>query len=118
MADRHYAPRADVWLFDTAQRAEIEEALERWHAERQRDDQGAVPVHALVRTGPLGHGDRLLPDHVQQRRMPDDPAAYARTLYSALHDADQANAGLILIEAPPDAPGWDGVRDRLTRAAR
>ena len=118
MADRHYAPRADVWLFDTAQRAEIEEALERWHAERQRDDQGAVPVHALVRTGPLGNGDRPLPDHVQQRLMPDDPATYARTLYSALHDADQANAGLILIEAPPDAPGWDGVRDRLTRAAR
>jgi L-threonylcarbamoyladenylate synthase len=105
MADRHYAPRADVWLFDPAQQPEIAAAL------AQRGD-GAGTVTALLRTTTLG-----LPDRTQVR-MPDDPAAYARALYAALHTADAAGASLIVIERPPADDRWAGLRDRLTRAAR
>ncbi len=50
-------------------------------------------------------------------RMPREPAAYAERLYAALRELDGAGCEAILIEAPPQAPGWEAVRDRLSRAA-
>lgn len=49
-------------------------------------------------------------------RMPRDPNAYASRLYAALRDLDTAGCEEILVEAPPDAPEWAAVRDRLQRA--
>lgn len=49
-------------------------------------------------------------------RMPRDPHAYAQRLYAALRELDTAGCARILVEAPPDAPEWDAVRDRLRRA--
>ncbi len=49
-------------------------------------------------------------------RMPRDPADYARKLYAALRELDSADREQILIEAPPDAPEWAAVLDRLRRA--
>jgi L-threonylcarbamoyladenylate synthase len=49
-------------------------------------------------------------------RMPRDPHAYAQRLYAALRELDSAGCERILVEAPPDAPEWDAVRDRLRRA--
>jgi L-threonylcarbamoyladenylate synthase len=51
-------------------------------------------------------------------RMPRDPQAYAQKLYGALRELDGANCEEILVEAPPDAPEWAAVRDRLARACR
>ena len=103
-----------MWLFERTQASEIQTAL----ATRVRDGAADVRIHALLRTiSP----DALVDDTatVHETRMPDDAASYARALYAALHDADTAGAGLVLIEAPPaDDSHWDGVRDRLTRAAR
>jgi L-threonylcarbamoyladenylate synthase len=48
-------------------------------------------------------------------RMPRDPGAYAQRLYAALRELDDAGCELILIEAPPEAPEWAAVRDRLRR---
>ena len=49
--------------------------------------------------------------------MPHDAAAFARALYAALHRGDAAGAELIVVEAPPEAPEWSGIADRLRRAA-
>ncbi len=49
-------------------------------------------------------------------RMPREPKAYAQKLYAALRELDSARCEMILIEAPPEAPEWAGVRDRLMRA--
>jgi L-threonylcarbamoyladenylate synthase len=49
-------------------------------------------------------------------RMPRDPHAYARKLYAALRELDTAGCDEILIEAPPEAPEWAAVGDRLKRA--
>jgi L-threonylcarbamoyladenylate synthase len=49
-------------------------------------------------------------------RMPRDPQAYAHKLYGALRELDAAGCEEILIEAPPQAPEWAAVRDRLQRA--
>jgi len=49
--------------------------------------------------------------------MPAEPAAYAHDLYAALRELDQADAKVIVIEAPPTDAAWHGVNDRLRRAA-
>jgi L-threonylcarbamoyladenylate synthase len=49
-------------------------------------------------------------------RMPREPQGYAQKLYAALRELDEARCESILIEAPPEAPEWAGVRDRLLRA--
>ena len=49
-------------------------------------------------------------------RMPRDPLAYAQKLYAALRELDSAGCAGILIEAPPEAPEWAAVGDRLKRA--
>ena len=51
-------------------------------------------------------------------RMPRDPQTYARKLYAALRELDTARCEEILVEAPPEAPEWAAVRDRLKRACR
>ena len=50
-------------------------------------------------------------------RLPSDPELYARGLYASLRSLDKSGAYAILAETPPPEPAWDGVRDRLTRAA-
>jgi L-threonylcarbamoyladenylate synthase len=51
------------------------------------------------------------------RRMPDDAAETARQLFAVLREFDGAGVKLIWVETPPDAPEWEGVHDRLRRAA-
>jgi L-threonylcarbamoyladenylate synthase len=50
-------------------------------------------------------------------RMPDDPVAYARRVYSVLHDLDQENWPWIAVEAPPETSAWAAIADRLKRAS-
>lgn len=52
-----------------------------------------------------------------QRTMPREPLAYARELYSALHDLDRLGFETIFVERPPTTPEWAAVWDRLTRAS-
>jgi L-threonylcarbamoyladenylate synthase len=112
MADRHYAPRADVWLFDATQVDEINAALAARSASPTRQ---AGAIVALIRRAPPLHDAAI-----RMTRMPDDAANYARALYAALHEADALGASLIVIERPPEGDGdaWIGIRDRLARAAR
>jgi len=49
--------------------------------------------------------------------MPADPAAAAHELFSVLRGFDAAGARQIWVEQPPPDPEWEGVSDRLKRAA-
>jgi hypothetical protein len=49
--------------------------------------------------------------------MPLDAASAAHELFSVLRDFDAAGMRSIWIEQPPPGPDWEGVRDRLSRAA-
>jgi L-threonylcarbamoyladenylate synthase len=51
------------------------------------------------------------------RRMSDDAAIAAQQLFATLRELDQPDIKLIWVETPPEDPVWDGVRDRVTRAA-
>jgi L-threonylcarbamoyladenylate synthase len=46
-----------------------------------------------------------------------DPHAFARDLYSNLRQLDKLKLDQIIVEAPPEDSHWDGIRDRLVRAA-
>jgi len=47
----------------------------------------------------------------------EDAKRYAHDLYANLRRLDQSGANRILVEAPPQAPQWEAVNDRLARAA-
>ncbi len=51
------------------------------------------------------------------RTMPAAPDTYAHDLYAALRAMDHAGGDVIVVEAPPLTEEWDGVNDRLRRAA-
>lgn len=57
------------------------------------------------------------PAGVAWRSLPADPAAAAHELFAALRGFDATGATQVWVERPPPGPEWDGVRDRLTRAA-
>lgn len=48
--------------------------------------------------------------------MPNDPAEYARQLYSVLHAMDAAPGDAIVVAEPPNTDAWAAVWDRLRRA--
>lgn len=99
--ESHYAPRAQVRLMPAAQ---LQAAL---------DLLGADAKHiAIYARSPLKAG-RAQP----LRRMPTDAAAAAQELFAVLRELDATGVRLIWVETPPEGAEWDGVRDRLQRAA-
>ena len=98
----HYAPNAKVRLMDA--RA-IQTAL---------DVLGADAAHIAVYARSIV---RIQSSRLVYRRMPDDALATAQQLFAVLRDFDAQGVKLIWVETLPDAPQWDGVRDRLARAA-
>ena len=49
--------------------------------------------------------------------MPAEPADYGRLLYATLRRFDHEHFDRLLMEAPPDEPGWMAIADRLQRAS-
>jgi L-threonylcarbamoyladenylate synthase len=58
-----------------------------------------------------------LSHRVALHAMPQDPAVCAHQLFAQLRSFDAQGVAQIWVETPPLIPAWDGVRDRLTRAA-
>ncbi len=48
--------------------------------------------------------------------LPTTPAAYAKRLYAALHEADSHGVSEIIVERPPGQGAWEAIVDRLRRA--
>ncbi len=49
--------------------------------------------------------------------LPADPDGYAHGLYASLREMDARHADVILVERPPQDAAWQGINDRLRRAA-
>ncbi|MFG5410241.1 Sua5 family C-terminal domain-containing protein [Piscinibacter sakaiensis] len=73
----------------------------------------AAPGVAVYSRSPLPAPARGL----RWRPMPATAEAAARELFAVLRDFDAEGMRLIWVEEPPPGPEWDGVRDRLQRAA-
>jgi L-threonylcarbamoyladenylate synthase len=105
MLPRPYSPRARLvlWKWESEQ-----ELLNRIKAEGCKCSETHVVAYGRIPSGSGGE---------QVSVVPHDFEAYARALYAELHRCDNENAKLIVVEAPPDSPEWQGIADRLKRAA-
>ena len=114
----HYAPRAPLRLMPAAA---LRDALRLW-------------VDAQAAVGPTRPGEAASPAvprlavYSRTVRVPQAPGLVARTmpvapraaafeLFAVLRELDALGVALIWVEQPPASADWDGVRDRLQRAA-
>ena len=88
--DRHYAPRTPTFL-------------------------GMPQQQPSGDWGWLGFDGRGAP---QERLLPRQANEYARQLYAALRELDEAQLDFIAVEPPPRRPEWEAVWDRLQRACQ
>lgn len=102
--DSHYAPRTPVALVDPDRMQELSQK-----------------ISAAGRRFALMYFSSL-PQSILQRacalfKLPATPDGFAHDLYAALRQLDPAGADIILVESPPASNEWQGVNDRLSRAA-
>jgi len=101
----HYAPRAKLVVLEWRDDADLASQLSTF-------DSPLPKCHVIAHThipSATGLGGVSV--------IPHDAEAFARAIYAELHQCDEAGAQWIVVESPPEAPGWDGIADRLRRAA-
>lgn len=105
LLDKHYSPRARLIVAQWRTPAEAILLAQRSGA-------------PLNKTSVIAH-EIIPPDDTfaSVSVIPQDAEAYARALYGELHRLDALGVELIIVEAPPEGPRWEGIRDRLRRAA-
>ena len=99
--EAHYAPRTPVALVPSTEFLATAAQL----------------ASAGKRIAMMRHSTGSLPEAMALFALPDTPEGYAHDLYAALRSLDGAGADVILIEQPPSDQEWQGVNDRLRRAA-
>jgi len=102
--ESHYAPTAKVRLMSSA---EWQKALLALGPHTQNLALWSVqkPSHESMGAGLIW------------RAMPSNATQAAHDLFSVLRNFDARGVRTIWIETPPETPEWEGVRDRLNRAA-
>ncbi len=98
----HYAPQATLRLMDAKA---LQTALDLLGSDAKN-----IAIYARAPLKPLS-------SHIILRRMPSDAIATAQQLFAVLREFDAQNVRLIWVETVPPDAAWDGVRDRLQRAA-
>ena len=102
MLESHYAPKAKLRLMDAKA---LQTALDIL-------DTDAKNIAVYSRQQMHSASTTIL-----FRRMPEDATQAAQQLFATLRELDQPDIKLIWLETPPEDAVWDGVRDRVTRAA-
>jgi len=100
--ESHYAPNAKVRLMS---RTELQAALDLLGSQG-RD----IAIYARSRL-------RCNAPSIRVYTMPPDAIAAAQALFADLRMMDTTGVKLIWVETPDNTPDWEGVHDRLRRAA-
>jgi len=102
---KHYAPKAKLVVLN-------------WH------DETDLKAWLLIRHAPLVACHIIAHTRIPLRLgtanvsvIPRDAEAFARAIYAELHRCDEAGAEWIVVEALPESQEWQGLADRLRRAA-
>ena len=105
--ESHYAPMAKVQLMSAV---DLQKAI---------DDCAKAAAHTTVAV--WSRSSVQVPDssahQIKCQSMPAMAQDCAHQLFAQLRSFDAQGVGHIWVESPPQTPEWDGVRDRLTRAA-
>lgn len=107
LLNTHYAPDTPLFLVS---RTELRRTLHQIVAAGD----GPAGVMLLSPKGELLEGN---PKDWVLISMPASPEAYAKRLYAELHHLDALGLRAIYCEMPPSESAWEGVNDRLSRAA-
>jgi L-threonylcarbamoyladenylate synthase len=102
---KHYAPKARLLILSWGNDADLKSQIA-----NHKLKIGICHVIAHTHIPSVEHFARV-------SVIPHDAEAFARAIYTELHRCDEAGAGLIVIETPPELPEWSGIADRLRRAA-
>jgi L-threonylcarbamoyladenylate synthase len=105
----HYAPAAKVQLMTAL---ELQHAMDA-HSSAKTTAAGTV---AIWSRSPVKQPNDTVAQFIWQS-MPASASDCAHQLFAQLRSFDAQGVAQIWVEAPPLTPEWDGVRDRLTRAA-
>lgn len=93
----HYSPTTPIRLFDS------KSDLLAFSETQMRS------AALLIGEGTIAHGPTY--------HLSDNADDAAEHLYETLHKMDALSLELLLIEMPPNKPGWFAIRDRLSRAS-
>jgi L-threonylcarbamoyladenylate synthase len=104
----HYAPHAQLRLMDAQA---LQHALQALPDAPSPPNAAAIAIYARSTLTNFGNKP------VMVQRMPADAVAAAQALFAALRALDARGVEQIWVEQPPADLAWDGVRDRLQRAA-
>jgi len=117
LLQKHYSPKAKMLVLGWVDEADLQTQLSVFNAVKERGPHG--PLRPQF-SGCFVIAHTHIPSaekFAQVSVIPHDAEAYARAIYAELHRCDTAGAKLIVVEAPPETPGWAGIADRLRRAA-
>jgi L-threonylcarbamoyladenylate synthase len=105
LLQKHYSPKARLLVLNWRDDRDLQSQI--------RSSQFATRNCFVIAHTKIPSGE----DFADVSVMPHDAEAFARALYAELHRCDAAGAAVIAVEAPPAAPEWSGIMDRLRRAA-
>ena len=111
--ESHYAPMARVQLMSAV---DLQKVIDAYVREPVASNDNAHPTVAVWARSPV----QVPATHVNQfkcQAMPASAQDCAHQLFAQLRSFDTQGVAHIWVETPPLSPEWDGVRDRLTRAA-
>jgi L-threonylcarbamoyladenylate synthase len=115
----HYAPTAKVELMAAA---DLQNAINVYSSVNAKTSGNAAGVGTAVGQVAIWSRSAMqLPhsevSHFKLQVMPESASDCAHQLFAQLRSFDTQGVAHIWVEIPPQTPDWDGVRDRLTRAA-
>ncbi|MBX7219222.1 MAG: threonylcarbamoyl-AMP synthase [Blastocatellia bacterium] len=106
---KHYAPKAEVLLQPFGQPETIAETIRAMLTTGIAPSQiGALTISPLRFQTPVA---------IYHETLPLEASRYAERLYGTLHHLEDQGVTHLVIEAVPAGSQWDGIRDRLQRAA-
>jgi L-threonylcarbamoyladenylate synthase len=95
---------------------DLQKVIDAYVREPVASNDNAHPTVAVWARSPV----QVPATHVNQfacQAMPATAQDCAHQLFAQLRSFDTQGVAYIWVETPPLSPEWDGVRDRLTRAA-
>lgn len=105
LLQKHYSPKARLVIHEWANTADLLQLLRSFKAD--------LPTTHIIAHTRIPLTEQLTNVSV----IPHDAEAFARAIYGELHRCDEEKASLIVVEPVPQAAEWQGIADRLQRAA-